>query len=131
MLPSEQDVPAHPASQRGATSLQTQEVTHITEITLPSRPARLPTLPVSQSALMRPDIYISLYPVLLTLKLISKMGSQASPPAQLATTPRASVNLPAMAVRLGTRQRCRTHSGGILTPPPGAQPKEATIQETL
>lgn len=36
-LPLEQDVPEHPASQRGATSLQTQEVTHRTEITVPSR----------------------------------------------------------------------------------------------
>lgn len=93
-LPSEQDVPAHPASQRGASSLQTQEVTHITEITLSSRAARLPTLPMSQSALMRPDIYISPYPVPLTLKLIYKTGSQPSPPAQLTTPPRASVTSP-------------------------------------
>lgn len=68
---------------------------------------------------MRPDIYISLYPVPLTLKLISKMGSQPSPPAPASNNSMCQCHLPAMAERLSTWQRCGTQLGSILIPPRG------------
>lgn len=90
-LPSEQDVPAHPASQSCHLPADSGGYSR-NRNNAPQQSCEAANSPHESK---RTDatryISLSLYPVPLTLKLISKTGSQPSPPAWLTTPPRASV----------------------------------------